>query len=64
MPEDMKIYTPEEAADILRIKTRTMMEWLRKGKVPGRKIGGCWRILASDLEAFVSNIPSNQEQQK
>ena len=51
-----KLLTPEQAAEILAIKPRTILEWLRTGKLKGVKVGGkLWRIRESDLEAVVTN---------
>jgi len=49
-----KLFTPEEAAEVLRVKPRTVMEWLRQGKLKGVKLGGkLWRIRESDLSDFI-----------
>ena len=46
--------TPEEVANVLKLTVRTVYEYLRSGKLPGRKVGGTsWRILESDLEDFI-----------
>jgi excisionase family DNA binding protein len=56
-----RLFTPEEAAEALRVKTRTVMGWLRLGTLRGVKPGGkLWRIRESDLKAFIeqgSSIP-------
>jgi len=49
----MKLYLPEEAAEQLRVSTRTIFEWLRTGKLKGVKAGRQWRIREPDLEAFL-----------
>lgn len=51
MPE--KLLTPEEVADRLRISRITVMDYLRAGRIKGRKVGRLWRVPASDLEAFL-----------
>lgn len=43
------IMTTEEAAVLLRCSTRTVLELLRQGRLPGKKIGRRWLILESDL---------------
>ena len=49
-----RLLTPEEAADRLAIKPRTIREWLMDGKLRGIKPGGkLWRVKESDLEAFL-----------
>ena len=49
-----RILTVEEAARKLQMSTKVVREYLRVGKLPGRKIGRAWRILESDLESYVS----------
>lgn len=44
-----QMYTPEEAAEILGFKKRTIMEWLRNGKIRGVKMGKEWRITETEL---------------
>jgi len=48
-----KLLTPEQAAEILGVKLRTMREWLRTGRIKGVKAGALWRIRENDLEAFL-----------
>lgn len=53
-PTIERLFTPEEAAEVLRVKPRTVMEWLRRGKLTGVKLGGkLWRVKESDLRAFI-----------
>lgn len=47
------IFTPEQAADHLQVTRRTIYTWLREGKLPGRKIGGSWRVSETALEEFL-----------
>lgn len=39
-----RILTVEEAADTLQVTTRTVYEWLKLRRIPGRKVGKVWRI--------------------
>lgn len=53
-PTIERLYTPEEAAEVLRVKVRTIMEWLRQGRLKGVKVGRkLWRVKESDLRAFI-----------
>lgn len=53
-------YTPEEVADILKVRKHTVWNWLREGTLKGTKINGkIWRITDKDLEAFI-----NKEKEK
>jgi excisionase family DNA binding protein len=50
---DDRLLTIEEASAYLHKSVKTVREWLRTGKLSGLKVGGTWRIRASDLEAFL-----------
>jgi len=50
-----KIYTIEQAAEILLIKPRTMREWIRQGKVKAFKLGDLVRIHEEDLQEFIDS---------
>lgn len=41
--------TPEEAAEIMRVSTRTIYEMLRNNKLPATQFGRQWRIRVSDI---------------
>ena len=47
-----------EAAEILRLHPRTVREYVRRGELQGRIIGGRWRFRREDLDAFYENAPS------
>lgn len=47
------IFTPEQAAEHLQVTRRTIYTWLKEGKLPGRKIGGSWRVSEAALEEFL-----------
>ncbi|MBS5516926.1 MAG: helix-turn-helix domain-containing protein [Christensenellales bacterium] len=52
-------YTPEEVADILKVRKHTVWNWLREGTLKGTKINGkIWRITDKDLEAFINKDES------
>lgn len=48
------IYTPKEAAAILKVSERTVNEWLRSGKLKASKIGRQWRITETQLNEFLN----------
>ncbi len=54
-----RLLTLREAADVLRLSTRTMREYLQRGEIEGRLIGGRWRFRRADLDAFFANAPRN-----
>jgi len=48
-----KILTVPQAAEQLQVSERTVYEWLRDGKLPGRKIGKVWRLSAEAIVDFL-----------
>jgi excisionase family DNA binding protein len=48
-----KILTVPQAAARLQVSERTVYEWLRDGKLPGRKIGKVWRMSADAIDDFL-----------
>jgi excisionase family DNA binding protein len=45
--------TIPEAAARLKVKPKTVREWLRTGQMKGLKAGRLWRITEDDLQAFL-----------
>lgn len=57
----MDFYTPEEVAQILKVRKHTVWNWLREGSLKGTKINGkIWRITQKDLENFINNESEEQ----
>jgi excisionase family DNA binding protein len=46
------LLTLREAADVLRLSRRTVREYVQRGEIEGRVIGGRWRFRRADLDAF------------
>jgi excisionase family DNA binding protein len=57
----IKVYTPEEAAQILKLSTRTIREYLRTGKITGAKIGKEWRITEEQIRKFLDRHTQERE---
>ena len=53
------LLTIREAAEVLRLHPRTVREYVRRGEIEGRIIGGRWRFRRADLDAFFENAPRN-----
>lgn len=51
---DLTVYTPEEAAGILRVSRRTLYSYLRDGALRSAKLGRIWRITRKDIDAFLA----------
>lgn len=52
-----RLLTLLEAAGILHLSPRTVREYIRRGEIEGRIIGGRWRFRRADLDAFFANAP-------
>jgi excisionase family DNA binding protein len=50
-----RLLTLREAADVLRLSTRTLREYVSRGEIEGRIIGGRWRFRRADLDAFFAD---------
>jgi excisionase family DNA binding protein len=50
--------TAAEAASYLRVKPRTLLLWVRRGKCPAHKLSGTrrciWRFLRSELDGMLT----------
>jgi excisionase family DNA binding protein len=53
--------TIAEVAEILRLHPRTVREYVRRGELQGRLIGGRWRFRRKDVDAFFDAAPSRWE---
>lgn len=51
---DIKVYTLDEVADILKVTKRTLYNYVKAGKLPAVKMGKYWRVPAESLQAFIS----------
>jgi excisionase family DNA binding protein len=53
--------TSDEAAEYLKVKTRSLLLWVRQGKLPAYALSGTkrrvWRFLKSDLDAALLAKP-------
>lgn len=58
-PIGERLLTLREAAEVLLLSTRTLREYLQRGEIEGRIIGGRWRFRRADLDAFFANAPRN-----
>jgi excisionase family DNA binding protein len=55
--------TLEEVAINVKVKPRTVLDWVQTGKLKGLKIGKQWRIPAENLEAFIYQAAGESPQQ-
>lgn len=50
------IYTPAEIAEILKVKPRTVAEYIRAGKIAAVKVGREYRITENGLNEFIEQL--------
>jgi excisionase family DNA binding protein len=55
-----ELYTVEAAAERLSLHSKTVLRFIREGRLRATKIGKQYRILGSDLDAF-AGVDSAQE---
>ena len=54
-----RLLTLREAAEVLRLSTRTVRKYILRGEIEGRIIGGRWRLRRADLDAFYEKARRN-----
>ena len=52
---DRELMTIEEVADYLRVKKRTVYEWVKHGKIPAIKAVGQWRFKKVQIDTWLEN---------
>jgi excisionase family DNA binding protein len=57
MPIGERLLTLKEAANVLRLSTRTVREYVKRGEIMGKLMGKRWRFRRADLDAFFENAP-------
>ena len=57
VPSVERLLTLNEAAEALRLHPRTVREYVRRGELEGRVIGGRWRFRRRDLDTFFDHAP-------
>jgi excisionase family DNA binding protein len=50
---EIKVYTLDEVADILKVSRRTLYTYVKEGKLPAVKMGKYWRVSEENLKAFI-----------
>lgn len=56
--DDIKIYTMQEVADILKVTRRTVYTYVYNHKLKANKIGKEWRVSHEDLQDFIKGNKS------
>jgi excisionase family DNA binding protein len=53
-----EVFTPKEVAKALKLSEKTVLQYLREGRLPGFRVGKHWRVRHSDLVALIHPSPS------
>lgn len=61
---DLRVYTLNEVADILKVTKRTLYNYIKAEQLPAVKMGKYWRITEENLQAFISKDTPVVEKKK
>jgi len=50
---DFEVFDIRQVAAILKVTERSVMNYLKSGKLKGRKISGRWRFTRADIQAYI-----------
>lgn len=53
---EKKLYTVQEAAELLRLHPQSVYTWLRTGKLKSVRPGRKWLIPAEEIENFINSL--------
>ncbi len=56
---DIKIYTLDEVANILKVTRRTLYHYIKSGSLSAIRIGKYWRVSEDSLKAFLNKAASS-----
>ena len=49
------LYSVEKVANLLEVHQKTILRYIKEGKLKAKKVGGRWRIHGNDLSNFVGH---------
>lgn len=52
--EELKVYSLTEIEPILSVTHRTLLTYIKDGRLKGVKIGGKWKVSGENLKKFVN----------
>ena len=61
---DSKLLTPQEVADILKIKKTTVYEMIKRGALPAKKMGKQLRILPDSVTRYLTSETSKKTEER
>lgn len=61
LPENMRLYSLKQAAEILGASTRTLMRYFADGRLAGQKVGGRWKVSQAAIAEFLGHAKTKPE---
>lgn len=55
--EELKVYSLTEIEPILGVTHRTLLNYIKDGRLKGVKIGGKWKVSKENLKKFMNGEP-------
>jgi len=52
--QSIKLYTLTELEEVLGVTHRTLLNYVKEGKLKAVKIGGKWKVTEENLRAFIN----------
>ena len=59
--DTFRLYTLTEVEPILGVSHRTLLDYVKKGKIKAVKIGGKWKVSEQNLKAFINGEGVSKE---
>lgn len=59
--DTFRLYTLTEVEPILGVSHRTLLDYVKTGKIKAVKIGGKWKISEENLKAFINGEGASKE---
>lgn len=51
---NVEIYTLPQLVDVLKVSKRTLIQYIKEGRLRAVRIGRSWQVSADNLKAFVN----------
>ena len=59
--DTLRLYTLTEVEPILGVSHRTLLDYVKTGKIKAVKIGGKWKVSEQNLKAFINGEGASKE---
>ena len=59
--DEFKLYTLTELEGVLGVSHRTLLTYVKQGRLKAVKAGGKWKVTKEQLKAFVEGSPTDKK---